>query len=174
MSFNFEDNFKTPQRKTRRTDGDHLSIPEVPEVPHAPRKKPRPSNFGALTSTNLSNPHRFGNPFIFPNIDYEKCKLCEVEEENRMLRHQIEDMRNVEEDNLMLRKENLMLKKLIKSNIDVKKQFIGILNAKEKNHKDEIDAKERNHKDEINKLKKIIEELSKEAYENDLLNCLDK
>lgn len=159
MSFNFEDNFKTPQRKTRRTDGDHLSIPEVPyipEVPHAPLKKPRPSNFGTLTSTNLSNPHRFGNPFIFPNIDYEKCKLCEVEEENRILRRQNEYMRNVEE-------ENLMLKERIKTTIDMKKKFIGILNAKERNHKNEID-----------KLEKIIEELSKEADQNDLLNCLDK
>lgn len=160
MSFNFEDNFKTPQRKIRRTDGDHLSIPEVPyipEVPHAPLKRPRPSNFGTLTSTNLSNPHRFGNhPFIFPNIDYEKCKLCEIEEENRMLRHQNEYMRNVEKENRILKQQNEYM-------INMKKKFIEILNDKN-----------RNHREEINNLKKIIEDLNKEAYENDLLNCFDK
>ena len=90
-------------------------------------------NFGNLTSSNLSNPFRVGSTFT------ETCNCCKIEKENRILRQRIEYMRNM------------------------KKQFIEILNAKDKSHKDEI-----------NNLKKIIEELNKEAYENDYLNCLEK
>ena len=94
---------------------------------------PSSFNFATLTSSNLSNPSRIGSTFT------ETCNCCKIEKENHILRQRIEHMRNM------------------------KKQFIEILNAKERFHKDEID-----------KLKKIIEELSKEAYENDLSNCLDK